>query len=298
MFFQPSVDKRTFPILEVGPGALPFELSDVWLDMKFGDEDQVAQSGHSRPAKGKPLVYYDGGRFPFRDKAFEYVIASHVLEHVPWDRVPLFISELERVASAGYIELPRWEYEMINDVNEHLLTGDVRDGRLHLYRKGERHDYGFFTKALLERSREYRQYVAAEKELYFCRIEWEGKVLFERHETGYPVTDGPEAIVAALNEDFARLDLSPVTPQQVIAQECRKFWRRGLACLKRRIGQHLPVTASSLTVGRQAIGFGKIADMMMCPVCGGSIGGDYRCEQCEFHFRREGLEYISHYPPL
>jgi SAM-dependent methyltransferase len=41
---------------------------------------------------------------PFKDKEFDYVICSHVLEHVP-DPFKLK-AEIERVGKAGYIELP------------------------------------------------------------------------------------------------------------------------------------------------------------------------------------------------
>tara|TARA_B100000787_G_scaffold25103_1_gene16748 strand:+ start:247 stop:885 length:639 start_codon:yes stop_codon:yes gene_type:complete len=43
-------------------------------------------------------------KLPFKDKEFDFVIASHVMEHV--DDVEFFISELERVSKQGYIELP------------------------------------------------------------------------------------------------------------------------------------------------------------------------------------------------
>ena len=43
-------------------------------------------------------------KLPFKDKEFDYVILSHVLEHVP--NIFEFTKEVERVAKAGYIELP------------------------------------------------------------------------------------------------------------------------------------------------------------------------------------------------
>ena len=41
---------------------------------------------------------------PFKDKEFDFVIASHVIEHV--EDFEFFIKELERISSKGYIELP------------------------------------------------------------------------------------------------------------------------------------------------------------------------------------------------
>ncbi len=43
-------------------------------------------------------------KLPFKDKEFDYVILSHVLEHV--SNINEFSKEVERIAKAGYIELP------------------------------------------------------------------------------------------------------------------------------------------------------------------------------------------------
>ena len=43
-------------------------------------------------------------KLPFKDKEFDYVILSHVLEHVP--NLIEFVQEVERISKAGYIELP------------------------------------------------------------------------------------------------------------------------------------------------------------------------------------------------
>ena len=49
-------------------------------------------------------LIYPNQNLPFKDKEFDYVILSHVLEHVP--NIFEFTKEVERVAKAGYIELP------------------------------------------------------------------------------------------------------------------------------------------------------------------------------------------------
>ena len=41
---------------------------------------------------------------PFKDNEFDFVIASHVIEHV--EDFEFFIKELERISKKGYIELP------------------------------------------------------------------------------------------------------------------------------------------------------------------------------------------------
>ena len=54
--------------------------------------------------KNKNFIKLDGKILPFKDDEFDFVIASHVLEHV--EDVTTFIKELSRVSSKGYIELP------------------------------------------------------------------------------------------------------------------------------------------------------------------------------------------------
>jgi len=43
-------------------------------------------------------------KLPFKDQEFDFVIASHVVEHV--EDVNFFLGELERISKKGYIELP------------------------------------------------------------------------------------------------------------------------------------------------------------------------------------------------
>ena len=73
-------------------------------------------------------------KLPFKDKECDFVIASHVIEHV--DDFKFFTSELERISSKGYIELPSklidnlvfenkndhiWWFEY-NDINNELIA--------------------------------------------------------------------------------------------------------------------------------------------------------------------------------
>ena len=41
---------------------------------------------------------------PFKDNEFDYIIASHVVEHV--EDISYFLNELSRVGKRGYIEVP------------------------------------------------------------------------------------------------------------------------------------------------------------------------------------------------
>ena len=52
----------------------------------------------------KEFVKLESKNLPFKDNEFDFVIASHVLEHVK--EANFFINELQRIANKGYIEVP------------------------------------------------------------------------------------------------------------------------------------------------------------------------------------------------
>ena len=54
--------------------------------------------------KEKKFIKINEKKLPFKDKEFDFIIASHVIEHV--EDFKFFIKELERISSKGYIELP------------------------------------------------------------------------------------------------------------------------------------------------------------------------------------------------
>ena len=74
-----------------------------------------------------------GEALSFRDKCFDFVIASHVLEHSADPQS--FLRELQRVAKAGYIETPDALMERINPYWDHRSKVTVRDGVLEIRKK-------------------------------------------------------------------------------------------------------------------------------------------------------------------
>jgi len=107
-------------VLEIGPGGTPHSRADVLLELHYNDPREAAKQRGDVPAlrSKKPVVYYDGGCFPFADKEFDYVICSHVLEHVP--NIEKFLSELFRIAPKGYLEYPTIYYEYLYNFSVHL----------------------------------------------------------------------------------------------------------------------------------------------------------------------------------
>tara|TARA_B100001769_G_C21780358_1_gene425880 strand:+ start:216 stop:647 length:432 start_codon:yes stop_codon:yes gene_type:complete len=67
---------------------------------------------------------------PFKDKEFDFIIASHVAEHV--EDISFFFNELARVGKKGYIEVPtRLEDNLVFENKKahvwHLVFDDVNN---------------------------------------------------------------------------------------------------------------------------------------------------------------------------
>lgn len=122
------VDNKAL-VLEVGSGGNPYFRANVLLDAF-----EVTQQRHWVPLiADRPTVLGTVERLPFRDKAFDFVIASHVLEHS--SDPGAFLSELQRVAHAGYIEVPDAFMERLNPYRDHRLEITVRDETLFIRKK-------------------------------------------------------------------------------------------------------------------------------------------------------------------
>lgn len=116
-------------VLEVGSGGNPYPRADVLLDAY-----EVTRERHWVPlAVDRPTVLGFVERLPFRDNAFDFIIASHVLEHSA--DPARFLSELQRVGRAGYIEVPDAFFERINPYRDHRLEITLREGRLRIRKK-------------------------------------------------------------------------------------------------------------------------------------------------------------------
>jgi SAM-dependent methyltransferase len=139
MFFPARIQsiKETDRVLEIGPGATPHPRSDIFLEKIYDtDEELILQSGNvGKLQTEKKVIFYKGGQFPFADKEFDYVICSHVLEHV--DDVPAFLEEIMRVAKRGYLEFPTIYYDYYNDIPTHLNMLRYKDGVVLWCKKNE-----------------------------------------------------------------------------------------------------------------------------------------------------------------
>lgn len=88
-------------VLDIGSGGDPFPYATHLADLHI--EPSRHRSSEFR-TDGKPVTVCDIHDMPFEDKEFDYVVASHILEHV--DNPAKACREIQRVGKAGYIESP------------------------------------------------------------------------------------------------------------------------------------------------------------------------------------------------
>ena len=89
-------NQNNWKILDIGCNLAAVEFAQTAADVqnfsKFYQE------------KNKEFVLIKNKTLPFSDNQFDFVYASHVIEHV--EDVSFFISEIKRITRQGYIELP------------------------------------------------------------------------------------------------------------------------------------------------------------------------------------------------
>jgi SAM-dependent methyltransferase len=90
-------------VLEIGPGHNPFEGVTHVLERDVTDGRERGGNPLIVPTAAK-LIVGEATVLPFAAASFDYVYASHVLEHV--EDPASACAEIMRVAKAGYIETP------------------------------------------------------------------------------------------------------------------------------------------------------------------------------------------------
>lgn len=105
---------RQAVVLDVGCGCAPNMRSNILADKFLLDDSERSQP---LVIDERPFIMCDALHLPFKDKSFDYVICSHVAEHV--EEPEVLLAELSRVATAGYIECPGRIREMFHGWDYH-----------------------------------------------------------------------------------------------------------------------------------------------------------------------------------
>tara|TARA_B100001063_G_scaffold238791_1_gene261419 strand:+ start:579 stop:1187 length:609 start_codon:yes stop_codon:yes gene_type:complete len=115
-------ENKSWKILDIGCGYSANEFASTICDVQ----------DLSKFYENKNFIRLTTKQLPFIDNQFDFVVASHVMEHV--DDLKFFISELERVSKMGYIELPtKLEDNLVfENKKDHLWHMDFDDVNLKL----------------------------------------------------------------------------------------------------------------------------------------------------------------------
>jgi len=116
-------------VLEVGSGGNPYWRANVLCDAYL----DTGERHFAKLVCDRPTILAFTEDLPFVDNAFDFVIASHVLEHSA--QPEKFLSEIQRVGKAGYIEVPDAFFERLGTYSCHRLEITDRKDTLMIRKK-------------------------------------------------------------------------------------------------------------------------------------------------------------------
>ncbi len=159
-------------VLEIGSGNNPNPRADILCDRYITTSHERA--GEFAIRIDRPFVVADGMRLPFADKTFDYVIASHIFEHM--DDPIGFAHEIMRVGKAGYIEVPSAISERVFGWDFHHWYCQLRDGVLIFKPKKEGERFGGFFHRFIAKNLWFRRFFEEHEDAWYVRLEWQGEI--------------------------------------------------------------------------------------------------------------------------
>lgn len=226
-------------VLDVGSGDNPHIRADVLCDAATRSSGE-RRGGFDLIVDGRPFLYTDARRIPVKDKAFDFVICRHVLEHM--EEPAVLLKELMRVGKAGYIETPSPLMEKLYGWDFHVLLVDHGDGGLVIRRKLAGEQYGILPRAIKKSAVWEKLYYMFEDTLatgYF----WEDRI-------DYRIVDGDERLYQKVQEFLFedRIEL----PVPSVRRRMRWWMSRAMRVF---------VSAPRL----------DMAEILACPSCGSDL---------------------------
>lgn len=167
-------------VLDVGSGDKPFWRADVIVD-KYLEDDKQRASGSIIFDKRKLFVKTDVENLPFKDKAFDFVFCSHLLEHV--ENPAKAIKEITRVGKRGYLEVPRAFLDFLEPFSSHLWLCEL-EGEALVFKRREK-ERGFYLKSVEKFAKHFFaiplfQYLLAKNlAIGFICLYWERRINFK-----------------------------------------------------------------------------------------------------------------------
>lgn len=187
-------------VLDIGGGNHPFKFATHILDSK-GEEFEKQRSGEPLALReGQILIEGTTNILPqFKDKEFDYVYCSHILEHV-FD-LPQCLDEISRIGKRGFVALPYGLFDFFQVVEDHRWFCEYRDNTL-VFRRRLEDDSDGLARALwadtLWSKRIENMRLCAYWEGHGCfglrflweiRFMWEDQIDYKWDETIFPQID-------------------------------------------------------------------------------------------------------------
>jgi len=211
----------------------------------------------------RPTVFADALHMPFHDKAFDFVIASHILEHI--SRPEEFIRELMRVGKAGYIETPNIFLERLSPYPIHVLEVMDSAGKLHIRKKPKEGSDDFLARLrLTSQHAAWSKFFYATPQMFHVRYFWRDKIDYQ--------IDNPEEPCT-----WSHI-LDDNTQSEVLATYSSRGWRGwGLRALRRYYAWR----------NRRQVDWSSI---LACPNCHQTLhkrSEFYVCKRCKLRYRSD-----------
>lgn len=131
--------RHAFEALRRGARVIACDMALPELEQVVGTATAMVEAGEIAPGLSCTSVNGDGTRLPFGDDAFDRIIASEVMEHVPDDQAAL--DELTRVLRPGgtiAVTVPAWLPERICwALSDEYHAPEVDGGHIRIYTEGE-----------------------------------------------------------------------------------------------------------------------------------------------------------------
>lgn len=173
--------KKNEKVLDIGSGGYPFPYATCLTDLYIGNTTHRTE----KLITDRPFIACDIINMPFKDKEFDFVYCSHVLEHIP-DPAKACI-EIMRIGKRGYIETPTKTSDIMfnftNIKDHHKWHIEILGNTIIFmeWKNTERRDVGtnyFFKSFLSEWDNPFQKLIYNNRDIFVNMFLWKSKFDF------------------------------------------------------------------------------------------------------------------------